>query len=101
MPSQERFEELVSFAKKGNIELMDAIRTAQHESLHERVKETAKLLKIIQECRIFFSEHPNPESEELLKKCTEEIENVKKRLQSVRKLVHEPVKLLQSPIKKA
>ncbi len=76
MLTQKRFEELVDFAQKGNIELMGAIRMAEHEVTKQKCQDVGRLLGIINECVVFFSEHPNPESEELLKKCQREIESL-------------------------
>jgi hypothetical protein len=49
MISQERFEELVTFARKGQLETMEAIKLAVHESVADEQAKNAELLSLLVE----------------------------------------------------
>lgn len=53
MISQERFEELVKLARKGQFETMEAIKLAVHESIAEEQNRNAEMLELLQRFMVF------------------------------------------------
>lgn len=53
MISQERFEELVKLARKGQLETMEAIKLAVHESIADERNRNTEMLTLLQRFMVF------------------------------------------------
>lgn len=73
-----RFNELVNMTQEGKVDLIHAIKIAEHESTMNQIKENAELLKIVYDCANFFNQHAIDESSELQNRCNQMIEKIKK-----------------------